>query len=251
MDNLNDILIFTKVVEQGSFTAAAERLELPKSSVSRAVSRLEERLGAELLRRSTRQLRLTEIGQRYYDHCRRIVQELEEANSVVASYQAQPSGLIRITAPYILGQAFLGMVLAEYMATYPDVTCHVELSNRRIDLIEEGFDVAIRVGELPDSSLKMIHLGRATAALFASPTYLQRHGNPQTPEEIAAHVLLDNAQTPVKVWTLHRGSDQVRVAVSPRIVCNDTVILLEHAIAHLGIAVLPKFITGQPSSSIS
>ena len=161
MDNLNDILIFTKVVEQGSFTAAAERLELPKSSVSRAVSRLEERLGAELLRRSTRQLRLTEIGQRYYDHCRRIVQELEEANSVVASYQAQPSGLIRITAPYILGQAFLGMVLAEYMATYPDVTCHVELSNRRIDLIEEGFDVAIRVGELPDSSLKMIHLGRA------------------------------------------------------------------------------------------
>ena len=96
------------MVEQGSFTAAAERLELPKSSVSRAVSRLEERLGAELLRRSTRQLRLTEIGQRYYDHCRRIVQELEEANSVVASYQAQPSGLIRITAPYILGAGFFG-----------------------------------------------------------------------------------------------------------------------------------------------
>ncbi|NER79288.1 MAG: LysR family transcriptional regulator [Leptolyngbya sp. SIO1D8] len=245
MDNLNDILIFTKVVEQGSFTRTAEILALPKSSVSRAVSRLEARLGAQFLHRSTRRIRLTEIGQRYYAHCRRIMQELEEANSVVASYQSQPSGLLCITAPYILGQALLGPVLAEYLMTYPDVKCQVELSNRRIDLIEEGFDLAIRVGTLPDSSLRMTHLGRATASLFASPTYLKRYGNPQTPAEVSDHCLLDNAKTIAKFWTLNQDSERITIPVSPRLVCNDAAILLENAIAHQGIAVLPKFITLQ------
>jgi DNA-binding transcriptional LysR family regulator len=119
MDDLNDILIFTKVVEKGSFTAAAQSLMLPKSTVSRALSRLEARLSTRLLQRSTRRINLTEIGRRYYDRCRQIMQELEAANGIVESYRAQPSGLLRITAPYVLGQAFLGEIVAEFLATYP------------------------------------------------------------------------------------------------------------------------------------
>ncbi|MGK7924070.1 MAG: LysR family transcriptional regulator [Spirulina sp.] len=118
------------MVEQGSFTAAAELLDLPKSSVSRGVSRLETRLQTRLLQRSTRRINLTEIGRRYYDYCRRILLELEEANGIVESYRSQPSGLIRITAPYILGQAFLGAIVAEFLATYPRVQCQVELSKK-------------------------------------------------------------------------------------------------------------------------
>ena len=241
MDNLNDILIFTKVVERGSFTAAAESLDLPKSSVSRGVSRLETRLRTRLLQRSTRQINLTAIGQRYYDYCCRIVRELEEANGIVESYQSQPSGLLRITAPYILGQAFLGPIVAEFLEAYPNVQCQVELSNRRIDLIEEGFDLAIRAGALPDSSLIMTHLGRASVGLFASSTYLEKHGIPQVPTELHGHILLDNASTSAKCWTLSQGSERAEIGVRPRLVCNDVDILLETAIAHQGIAALPKF----------
>lgn len=245
MDNLNDILIFTKVVEQSSFTAAAEILELPKSSVSRAVSRLENRLCTRFLQRSTRRIHLTEIGRRYYDHCRRIIHELEQANTTVESYQSQPSGLLRITSPYILGQAFLGQIVAEFLATYPNVKCQVELSNRRIDLIEEGFDLAIRVGTLPNSSLIMTHLGLATAGLFASPMYLEQYGTPQIPANLHSHILLDNADTLANSWTFSQGAEQAEIAVEPRLVCNDVAILLENALAHQGIAVLPKFIAIQ------
>ncbi|WP_017326147.1 LysR family transcriptional regulator [Synechococcus sp. PCC 7336] len=241
MDNLNDILTFTKVVEQGSFTAAAELLGLPKSSVSRGVSRLETRLRTRLLQRSTRRLHLTEIGRRYYDRCRRIVQELEEANGIVENYQSQPSGLLRITAPYVLGQAFLGPILVNFLSFHPNVQCQVELSNRCIDMIEEGLDLAIRVGTLPDSSLIMTHLGRASAGLFASPTYLEQHGIPQIPTDLCGHTLLDNASALATSWTLSQGSERAEIKVLPRLVCNDVDILVETAIAHQGIAVLPKF----------
>ncbi len=242
MDNFNDILIFTKIVEQGSFTAAAKSLMLPKSSVSRSLSRLEARLSTRLLQRSTRRINLTEIGRRYYDHCRQIIQELELAKGIVESYQLQPSGLLRITAPYILGQAFLGTIVAEFLATYPDVQCQIELANRRIDLIEEGFDVALRVGVLPDSSLIMTRLGQANAGLFASPSYLAKYGIPQTPAELRNHILLDLGNAPVKSRTLTQGSDRAEFLISSRLVCNDADILLDVAIAHQGIAVLPKFI---------
>jgi DNA-binding transcriptional LysR family regulator len=245
MDNLNDILIFTKVVEQGSFTVAAKILSLPKSSVSRGVSRLEMRLNTRLLQRSTRSLHLTEIGQHYYDYCRRIIHELEEANGIVASYQSQPSGLLRVTAPYILGQAFLGAIVAEFLATYPKVNCQVELSNRPIDLIEEGIDLAIRVGTLPDSSLIMTHLGKTCAGLYASTTYLEKYGAPQSPAELSRHFLLDNNCVPTKFWNLRQSTEQIKIAVTPRLVCNDIDILLAAAIAHQGIVVIPKFLAHQ------
>ncbi len=241
MDNLNDILIFTKVVEQTSFTAAAELLEIPKSSVSRAVSRLEARLQTQLPHRSTRQLSLTEIGQRYYERCRRIVNELEQANSVVEHYQAKPSGLLRISAPYILGQAFLGPVIADFLRLYPAVQCRLELSNRRVDLIEEGIDICIRVGQLRDSSLSMTHLGRAQTNLFASPTYLSQHEAPQTPADLEQHHLLHLGDSVPKFWVLKQQDTEVKVAIAPRLICNDAQVLLANAIAHQGIAVLPSF----------
>jgi DNA-binding transcriptional LysR family regulator len=242
MNDLNDILIFTKVVEKGSFTAAAESLMLPKSTVSRSLSRLEARLSTRLLHRSTRRINLTEIGRRYYDRCRQIMQELEAANGIVESYQSQPSGLLRITAPYVLGQAFLGEIVAEFLATYPDIQCQIELSNRRLDLIEDGFDLALRVGALPDSSLIMTRLGQANTGLFASSSYLSKYGTPQTPAELHTQILLDLGNTLVKSRTFTSGLERIEIAISPRLVCNDADILLDAAIAHQGIAVLPRFV---------
>jgi len=241
LDNLNDILIFTKVAEQGSFTAAAERLEIPKSSVSRAVARLEKRLRAQLLHRSTRRLSLTEIGQRYYEYCRRIIDELEQANSIVEHYQTEPSGLLRISAPYILGQAFLGPIVAEFLSAYPAVQCRLELSNRRVDLIEEGIDLCIRVGRLRDSSLSMTHLGRAQTNLFASPGYLAQRDKPQRPTDLAQHVLLHLGDSLPKAWMLKQQQTEVEITIAPRLICNDAQVLMANAIAHQGIAVLPSF----------
>lgn len=241
MDNLNDVLIFTKVVEQGGFTAAAKVLGLPKSSVSRGVSRLEERLQVRLLQRSTRRTRPTEIGQRYYEYCQRILLELQEANSVIESYRSEPSGLLRITAPYILGQAFLSNIVAEFLDRYSEVRCQVVLLNRYVDLIEEGFDVAIRVGSPPESSLSLVPVGQEDVKLFASPSYLEKKGIPRTPAELAGHVLLDTAHIPAQTWTLTKGSSQSTVDWSPRLVCNDVSIVLENALSHQGIAALPNF----------
>jgi len=241
LDNLNDILIFTKVVEQTSFTAAAELLEIPKSSVSRAIARLEARLQAQLLHRSTRRLSLTEIGQHYYESCRRIVDELDRANSIVEHYQTEPSGMLRISAPYILGQVFLGPIVATFLETYPAVQCRLELSNRKVDLIEEGIDLCIRVGRLRDSSLSMTHLGRAQTNLFASPTYLAQRGCPQNPVDLEHHSLLHLGDSMPKHWMLKQLKEEVKIAIAPRLICNDVQVLLANAIAHQGIAVLPSF----------
>ena len=242
MDNLNDVLLFTRVVEQGGFTAAAKVLNLPKSSVSRGVARLEERLGVRLLQRSTRRVQVTEVGRRYYEYCRRAVQELREADSIVENYLAQPSGLLRITAPYILGQALLGDVVIEMMNRYPEVQCQVELSNRYVDLIEEGFDVAIRVGESLDSVIASTPLCRETVELFASGRYLADNGTPQVPKDLHGHTLLDTARTIAQSWTLYNSAEQATVDVSPRLVSNDVKVLLQSAISHQGIVALPKFV---------
>lgn len=249
MDNLNDVLLFTKVVERGGFTAAAKVLDVPKSSVSRGVSRLEERLGVRLLQRSTRRVRVTEVGRRYYEYCRRVVQELREADSIVENYLAQPSGLLRITAPYILRQALLGDIITEMMDSYPDVQCQVELSNRYVDLLEEGFDIAIRVGGASDSLLASVPLGREIVKLFASDLYLAESGTPQVPGDLHSHTLLDTARTIAQSWTLYNKTDQVTVNVSPRLVSNDVEVLLQSAVSHQGVVALPKFVAAKAVSA--
>lgn len=248
--DLNDVLAFTRVADSGSFTAAATRLGWPKSSVSQRVARLERALGARLLERTTRRLRLTDVGARYHEHARRVLQELELASATVARFRAEPQGWLRISASVVLGQALLPPLVSEFATRHPGVQLFVDLTNRRVDLIEEGFDLAIRAGTLPDSSLVVRTLGRATARLYAAPAWLKRHGEPQAPDELGRHVLLDNTPsppgapgTPGTHWTLtHDDGRRATVLAVPRMAGNDPVLLREVAAQGLGIASLPDFV---------
>lgn len=242
--DLNDVLAFTRVADSGSFTRAAERLGWPKSSVSHRVARLEQALGARLLERSTRRLRLTEVGARYHEHARRVLSELEQASATVARFRARPQGWLRISASVVLGQALLPVLVAEFAVAYPDVQLFVDLTNRRVDLLEEGFDLAIRSGVLPDSSLVSRRLGGATARLYAAPAYLRRRGTPATPEDLPGHDLIDNApMAPTDRWTLsHDGGGTMAVPARFRMVGNDPALLREVTATGAGIASLPDFV---------
>lgn len=242
--DLNDVLAFTHVADSGSFTRAAERLGWPKSSVSHRVARLETCLGARLLERSTRRLRLTDVGARFHEHARRVLQELDLAAATVASFRARPQGRLRVSASVVLGQALLPAMLAEYAAAHPDVELFIDLTNRRVDLLEEGFDLAIRAGELPDSSLVSRRLGSATARLFAAPAYLRRQGTPVAPDQLAGHVLIDNAAAAAHPgWELTHDDGRTH-AVQTRFVlaANDAALLRELATTGTGIVTLPAFV---------
>jgi DNA-binding transcriptional LysR family regulator len=240
--DLNDVLVFTRVVEQGSFTGGAKLLGMPKSSVSRSIARLEERLNARLIQRSTRRINLTEVGRRYYEQCRRIIQELEAANAMVEGFQSAPVGTLRISAPIILGQAFLGLIVSDYLHRYSGTRCFVELSNRAVDLIEEGFDLAIRVGTLPDSSLRQQWLGQTTTALYASSTYLKQQGVPRLPNDLLKHSLLDfGASDRESKWRLQKGERAIEIEVTAKLFSNDIVVLREAALRGHGITRLPIF----------
>lgn len=246
MDDLNDVLVFTRVAEAGSFSRAADRLGLPKSSVSMRVARLEDRLGARLIERTTRRLRLTEVGQRYFEHARRVILDLEQASATVDSFRTAPAGSLRVSAPPVLGQAFLPGIVSEYARRFPEVRLFVDLSNRRVDLLEEGFDVAIRAGALPDSSLVARRLGRGAAKLYASPAYLAANGTPTDPADLARHRLLENAgSAEAAVWTLRPDRGGAPVEVRPpagfALVTNDHAVLADAARADHGIANLPTF----------
>src|SRR4051812_18126801 len=165
--DLNEIAVFTKVVQAGSFTAAAKQLGMPKSTVSRKVSELEERLGSRLLQRTTRKLSLTDAGRTYYDYSARIASEIEEAERAVSSLEDTPRGLLRVTAP--VNAAFLGPIVSGYLRRYPEVRVDVLCTGRAVDLVEERYDVGIRAGTLADSSLIARSLGNARWVLVATP----------------------------------------------------------------------------------
>lgn len=244
MDDLNDILVFARVAELGSFTAAAQRLGLPKSTVSARVQRLEERLGARLLERSTRKLRLTDMGQRYLEHARRVILELEQASAAVENARTEPGGVLRVSAPVVLGQMFLPSIVSDYVAQYPQVQLFVDLSNRRVDLFEEGFDVALRAGELPDSELVARRLGSAGARLYAASAYLERRGVPEQPQALVGHSLLEcSAHASARHWLLRHdeGGEPERVEARFALITNDPSTLQMTALAGQGIASLPTF----------
>jgi LysR family transcriptional regulator, regulator for bpeEF and oprC len=188
--DLNDTLIFAKVVEQGSFTAAAKALGLPKTTVSRKVQELEERLGAQLLNRTTRKLGLTEAGAVYHDHSARIARELEEAESAVGQLQGGPRGWLRVTAPYSIGILWIAPLLSEFHQRCPDVRIDLNLGNERLDLIAGETDVALRIGHLPDSTLVARRLATFRTQVYASPDYLRRHGEPLHPDDLQHHRVL-------------------------------------------------------------
>jgi DNA-binding transcriptional LysR family regulator len=222
--DLNDTLVFVKVVEHGSFIAAAKVLRLPKTTVSRKVQELEVRLGAQLLHRTTRKLGLTEAGNVYFEHSQRISRELEEAESAVGQLQGGPRGWLRITAPYSIGVTWIAPLLGEFHARYPEVRVEMLLSNEPLDLISKEIDVALRGGNLPDSNLVARRLSVFRTQVYASPIYLQRHGEPLHPDDLQHHRALamqKQRRNGGYAWPLNDGKRSAEFAVDPILVAND------------------------------
>ncbi len=222
--DLNDTLIFVKVVEQGSFIAAAKSLGLPKTTVSRKVQELESRLGAQLLHRTTRKLGLTEAGNIYYEHCQRIARELSEAESAVSQLQGGPRGWLRFTAPYSIGIDKIAPLLGEFHAQYPEVRVEMILSNEPLDLIGGEIDVALRIGSLPDSNLVARRLGVLRTQVYASNHYMARYGEPLKPEDLLHHRVLampKHRRGNSFNLTLNDGTQDREFPVHPILVAND------------------------------
>lgn len=238
--DLNEIAVFTRVVRTGSFTAAAQELGMPKSTVSRKVSALEQRLNARLLQRTTRKLSLTDAGRTYYDYGVRIVSEIEAAENAVGSLQAKPRGLLRVSVGP--NAQWLADIIADFLKRNPEVQLEVLSTGRNVDLVEERFDVAIRAGALADSSLVARRLGSVTWCLVATPGYLKKKRRPRSPADLQAHACLvfGTGSTAVTL-RLTNGAETRDVAVSARLVVSDFDIVYTAATSGLGIAALPAF----------
>ncbi|MEL6205353.1 MAG: LysR family transcriptional regulator [Pseudomonadota bacterium] len=244
MDRLTEMEAFATVVDQGGFTDAAKKMGISKSAVSKHVSSLEARLGARLLNRTTRRVSPTEIGLAYYDRARRVLNDAGEADALVTSMQSAPSGLLRISVATDFGVNHLSPILGEFLADYPDITVNMVLNNRYVELISEGFDMAIRIGELEDSTLRARKLATTTKRMIASPSYFQRYGRPMRIDDLNEHKLLHYSnQSAGSVWKLTAPSGEKRqVRTSGWLTVNDGQSLLNAAMSGLGIAYLPSFL---------
>lgn len=244
MQDLNDLYYFVQVVEHGGFAPAGRALAMPKSKLSRRIAQLEERLGTRLIQRSTRRFVVTEVGQRYYQHCRAMLVEAEAAQEAIDSLHAEPQGIIRLTCPVGLLHFHVNQMLADFMLRYPKVVVHLEATNRRVDVLNEGVDVAIRVRPLPleDSGLVMRVLSDRGQCLVASPKLIAEHGQPQTPEQLADWPSLSRSDMPNEnhSWMLqHEDGREVVVPHRPRYVTSDMVALRAAAVSGVGIVQLP------------
>ncbi len=237
--------IFTKVVEGASFAGAARHFRISPAAVSKGVQALETRLSVRLLNRTTRRVTPTEVGLRYYRECLRILAEVDEAERAASDLNATPRGLLRISAPYAFGTAHIAPAIADYLASHPDVSVELALDDRFVGLLEEGFDLAIRVGELPDSTLIARRLIDARTVLCASPQYLERHGGPRTIGDLSRHnCLVYPLSGPGGDWRFV-GPDggEETVEVSGRFIANNIDVLRVLALRGEGIVRLPLFVS--------
>ncbi|MGL6408624.1 LysR family transcriptional regulator [Aeromonas veronii] len=228
--------LFATVVEQGSFTRAAELLGMPKSSVSQKISRLESQLGVRLLQRTTRRLSLTPQGELYVEHCQGLLALARSANLAMARLRSAPAGRVRITAPEATGTLLLGRILAEFRALYPEVVLELTLSDDQLDLVGEGYDLALRAAPLKDSSLICRRIGQVARHLVAAPAYLAAHGMPQQLSELGRYACLVHSAMPV--WPLQEGGWRPQGAC----VSNSLLALREMALHDGGIALLPHHV---------
>lgn len=247
MADLNEALVFARVVELGSFTGAAASLQLPKATVSRRVRDLEGRLATRLLNRTTRRVSPTEAGTAYYEHCVMALRELEHAEAAVGRLHAAPRGWLRITAPLTVGRDFLARPIAAFQLRYPEVRVAMLLTNELVDLVAEGIDVAVRAGPLADTSYAMRPLTEVQMRLVASPGYLREHGEPRSIGELAARPLLSlwRGGSVGKIsWTLTNGTGRrartETIQFDPALVANDPGPLQTAALEGVGIALVPE-----------
>ncbi|MFB9218006.1 LysR family transcriptional regulator [Vibrio sinaloensis] len=242
MRNTDDYIIFYHLVEQGSFSAAAKQMELTKSVVSKRIAKLEKEIGVQLLYRTTRTLKLTEAGQSFFEHARRVFQAVATAEESIVGLGKSLSGNIKITVPTISGELILPTVISEFNLQYPDINIDMELDNRFADIINEGFDLAIRTGVLPDSSLIARKLVDANWVVCASPMYLAKHGKPASPKALVDHNCLAYAyqETGAREWAFKSESGIYQVQVDGNLCTNNSSALRNVALLGQGLIYVPR-----------
>ena len=243
MNDLNDLYYFAAVVDHGGFAAAERALGIPKSRLSRRISALEGELGVRLLQRSTRRFAVTDVGTSVHRHAQSMLAEAQAAREAVDRLSAEPRGVVRVSVPVGLAQQQIPQLLPEFLARYPKVRVQLHVSNRRVDLINEGFDVAVRVRNKldDDGSLIMRSFGQIQELLVASPAYLDRAGRPKTPDELADHVTLSMSEDEARQrWELQRDGETRRIDLKPRVAGFDFPMLMALAKQGVGITMLPE-----------
>ena len=245
MDKLGNIRAFTKVVQHGGFAAAARELRLSRSAVSKYVIDLEQDLGVQLLVRTTRSVAPTENGQAYYERCVAILSELEEADRAVSRLSAEPRGILRVNAPMSFGTLHLGRCVADFMGKYPELAIQLILSDQQIDPVQEGFDVTLRIADLPASSLIARKIAPARRVVCAAPAYLAARGTPLHPDDLRAHACLTYGHLATgNHWKLTGPDGEHSIAVPWTLCTNNAEVLRDAAVGGRGIALLPTFIAG-------
>lgn len=245
MRSLSDVQVFVRVVEEGTFTAAAETLGISTSYASRQVKALEERLGAVLLARTTRSTSLTDVGRAYYERVAPLLEGLDDADQAVSSLAGEPRGTLRLATPVSFGLRYLSSALASFACRWPELRLDVAVSDRMVDLVADGFDLAVRGGRLADSSLFARRLAPFRGLLVGSPAYLERRGTPRTPADLDAHDgLLYTASVTRPGWWFRGPGGETVARPRPRMLADNGDTLAEAAIAGLGLAYQPEFIVG-------
>lgn len=252
MDRLHLMTVFVAVAEEESFAAGARRLGMSPPAVTRAVSALEDHLGMKLLNRTTRYVRVTDAGNRYLDDARRIIGEIDEADDAAAGINAAPRGHLAVTAPVMFGKLFVLPGIVDYLKRYPDMEVSAVFLDRVVNLLEEGFDVGIRIAELPDSSMRAIRVGQVRRILCASPDYLERNGTPSNPTELSSHnIIASSGVSFTNEWKFNPELELSTVRVKPKLTVSRNDAAIEAACKDIGITrllsyqVVPYLTSGQ------
>lgn len=242
MDRLRAMAIFVAVAQAESFSSAARHLGMSAPAVTRAISELEAYLGVRLLTRTTRIVRATEAGLRYLDDARRVIAEADEADTAVSGIRTEPRGRLAITAPVLFGRMFVTPITVQYLRRYPEVNITSLFVDRVVDLIEEGLDAGLRIGHLPDSSMKAIRVGQVRTVVCAAPAYLATHGTPETPEQLHAHTIITTSGiSPVPEWRFVQNDKTTAIRMTPRLTVTTNDAAIEAASEGFGITRLLSY----------
>ena len=245
MDRLKSMTVFVEVVKAQSFSAAADKIGLSRAQVSKSVMQLEKHLGTRLLNRTTRRLSLTEIGHSYFERCKSILLEIEEIEDFASEQTSKPQGKLSISAPTSFGILHLKEALPQYIKKYPQLQISLNLADRFIDVVEEGFDLVLRIAALEDSSLIARKIAPCKRVFCASADYLKQNGTPKVPQDLAVHhCLIYSNELKLDTWALHGPNGVESIRVNGPIIADNGDIIRSSAIAGLGIALLPTFIVG-------
>lgn len=247
MLDLNQLSVFIRVVDEGSFTAAGNALNIPKSRISRMIADLESKLGARLLQRSTRQISLTQVGADYYDNCKHLVEEIMSVHAVISDRQDHPHGILRIAVPMVLGSGIFGRFVARFQKVYPDVKIEMSHTDRQVNLIEEKFDLGLFLGELPESSLVARMFAETESVICVSPEYLASFGQLKAPQELSnvEVVVIGEGMVDHSFELIHESGEMMSIKVKPSIVTNHISAAVNCIENGAGVGVVPLFMAGE------